>query len=119
MSIVKFDSVPIQFDFTGGCNCCNCRGKKSVYINGNLEVEPFDTRKSKDHEIDYLKSLQRIRQAIQNFLEIHRPESLSVAEELILAPLKDVTRIRLRHIQSINRNLYEMWNSMVDKSKRR
>lgn len=119
MSIVKVDSIPFQFDFTGGCNCCNCKGRKTVYVNSHLEIEPFDAKKSTDHDLDYLKSLQRIRQGIQNLLELQRPDCLSEAVESLLAPLKDVTQIQLRHIKSINRNLCELWDAMVDRAKRR
>ena len=98
MSIVKVDSMPFQFELAGGCNCCNCRGREIVYVNHRGEVEKFDRHKSRDHRADYLKSVGRIRQAIQNFLELNAPEFIQDTEAVILRPLQGSNTIRLRHL---------------------
>ena len=112
MSIVKVDSIPFQFDFTGGCNCCNCRGKQTVYINSHGEVEPFDTKKSKDHEQDFMKSLQRIKSYIQNFLEIHSTPDISKVEKEVLESIEGEKTLRLKHVKTINRKLWEIWGTI-------
>jgi hypothetical protein len=111
MSIVKVDSIPFQFDFTGGCNCCNCRGRQTVYVNSQGEVEKFDRNKSKDHESDYSKSLYRIKNAVQQFLELNEAQNKKEVEQEILETIQHEKTLRLRHIQTINRKLYELWGT--------
>lgn len=65
--------IPLKFDIADNCNpcCIGCCLKENsiIYINKNFEIEKFDFKKSKNHEADYLKTKNRIQEAIGNIME--------------------------------------------------
>lgn len=114
-SIVKIDSIPLQFDIADSCNCCRCRWcpDTNVYINHNGDIERFKRSKSKDPIFDLAKTKQRIIGNVSQFLEQHYNHCLEELHNSILEPIQKASNITLQHIQDVNKKIQSLWKSQT------
>jgi len=112
-SIVKIDSIPLQFDIADSCNCCQCRWcpETKVYINHEGEIERFKRSKSKDPIVDVKKSKLRITSQVSQFLEQHFNHCLDEMHTIILDPIKRASVITLEHMREVNRRIQTLWKT--------